>query len=111
MDGTAGHRERMTARVTEADFTATVIELAHYRHWHVTHFRPAWTERGWRTAIQGDTGFPDLVLARRGVIIIAELKTEKGRVTRAQQAWAAAIGDCYRLWRPSMMDLITRELM
>lgn len=107
MAGTAGSHQR----VTEADFTSAVIALAQYRQWQVTHFRPAWSERGWRTALQGDAGFPDLVLARNGVVIIAELKTEKGRVTQVQAAWASALGECYRLWRPSMMEAITRELM
>jgi hypothetical protein len=97
--------------VTEAEFTDAVIDLAHFRGWLCTHFRPAWTGKGFRTALQGDAGFPDLVLARRGVVIHAELKTEKGRVTRAQAAWATALGGSYRLWRPSDMDEIARELM
>ena len=107
MDGSERHRER----VTEADFTQAVIELAQFRQWHVTHFRPARTMKGWATPLQGNAGFPDLVLARRGVVIHAELKTEKGRVTRAQMTWAVALGSTYRLWRPSDMDDITRELM
>lgn len=107
MDGS----ERTYQRVTEADFTQAVIELATYRRWKVTHFRPARTMRGWATPVQGDPGFPDLVLARRGDVIFAELKTEKGRVTQAQAAWATALGSQYRLWRPSQMDDIARELM
>jgi carbohydrate-selective porin OprB len=107
MEGSA----RSRSRVTEAQFTEAVIDLAKFRGWKVTHFRVAWTEKGWRTPLQGDAGFPDLVLARRGSIIIAELKTEKGKVTRAQAGWANALGSVYRLWRPSDMDDITRELM
>jgi hypothetical protein len=88
-----------------------VIELAKFRQWSVVHFRQARTMHGWATAIQGDAGFPDLVLARRGVVIHAELKTEKGRMTKAQAAWATALGSTFRLWRPSQMDEITRGLM
>lgn len=112
MEGTEGSRERwIVGQVSEADFTSAVIALAQYRGWHVTHFRPAWSERGWRTALQGNAGFPDLVLARRGVVIHAELKAEKGRMSKAQAAWGIALGETYRLWRPSQMEQITRELM
>ena len=30
--------------------------------------------------MQGDTGFPDLVIARDGQVIFAELKSAKGRL-------------------------------
>jgi len=97
--------------LTEAQFTTAVIQLAKYRGWSVTHFRPAKTERGWRTALQGDAGFPDLVLSRRGRTIIAELKTETGRLTDGQRRWADQIGPAlYRLWRPSDMPIIGQEL-
>lgn len=110
MDGTEGTSQRSLIRISEADFTLAVIELATYRGWMVAHFRPARTEKGWRTPMQGHTGFPDLVLARRGTTIFAELKTEKGRVTAAQRRWHDQLGNC-RIWRPSMMNEITRELM
>ncbi len=35
-------------------------------HWRIAHFRPAKTEKGWRTPMTGDVGFPDLVIARWG---------------------------------------------
>ncbi|MDR4533224.1 VRR-NUC domain-containing protein [Glutamicibacter sp. PS] len=54
-------------------------------------------------------GFPDLVLVhpRRGVIF-AELKSERGRVSDAQQAWLEdlrAAGQVAYVWRP--MDWVT----
>lgn len=97
-------------RLTEAQFTETIIELAKFQGWLVTHFRPAHTEHGWRTPLQGHKGFPDLVLARRGSVLIAELKTQRGRVTREQERWAEAIGECYRLWRPDDLDQIKEDL-
>jgi hypothetical protein len=103
-------RTHRAARMTEGDFQETVIGLAKLFGWQVAHFRPAWTEQGWRTPMQGHKGYPDLTLARRGVVLIAELKTEKGKVTKDQQAWAEQIGEQYRLWRPSDLEAIKEEL-
>lgn len=98
--------------MTEAEFTNTVIELAKWHHWMVCHFRPAQTRMGWRTAIQGDKGFPDLVFARRGVVIFAELKTDKGRITHGQAAWLGEVGNAvpFYVWRPSDMAEIQEVL-
>jgi hypothetical protein len=99
--------------MNEDQFMTAVIELAHYRQWMVTHFRPAATGRGWRTPVQGDPGFPDLVLARRGVVIFAELKVGKGRITKGQAAWLGEVGNAvpFYVWRPNDMDEIARVLM
>ena len=90
--------------MNESDFLKSVIDLAHLCGWKVAHFRPAKTERGWRTPVQADgAGFPDLVLVRDRVIF-AELKSEKGKLSDAQWAWKDAIqraGGEYYIWRPS----------
>jgi len=101
--------------MTEAEFQSAVIEVARLRGWLVMHQRPAQIRPGrWATAIQGDAGFPDLVLARprAGELIFAELKREKGRVSVMQKVWlrtlAAAGAEAY-LWYPSdMPEIITR---
>lgn len=98
------------ARMTEAHLTETVIQLAKFHGWQVTHFRPALTEHGWRTPLSGHKGFPDLVLARGGDVLIVELKTEKGRTTKEQERWAQAIGSQYRLWRPRDLEALKEEL-
>lgn len=95
---------------TEAQLQAAVIELAHLRGWKVAHFRPAQTAKGWRTPVQGDNGFPDLVLARRGDVLLIELKSEKGKVEPEQLAWGEAIGITWKVWRPSDWDLIQWRL-
>lgn len=100
----------LNAYLTEAQFAQAVVELAQWRGWRVVHFRPARTEKGWRTAMTGDLGFPDLVLARRGVVLHIELKTMHGRMGRGQREWAEEIGATYRLWRPSDMEQIKAEL-
>jgi len=92
-------------RQTERDFQRAVIELAHLLRWRVAHFRPAQNSKGvWRTPVAADgAGFPDLVLLRGTRAIVAELKSEPGRVRPEQQAWLdsfnAASVAAY-LWRP-----------
>ena len=99
---------------TEEQFLKQVIDLAKLTGWRVAHFRPAKTERGWRTAVQADgAGFPDLVLTRQLEIIFAELKSEKGVVSLEQGEWIDALRlsgvPCY-VWRPSDWDRIVEVL-
>lgn len=93
---------------TEEQFKAEVIREATSRGWLVHHDRPARTDKGWRTAIQGDPGFPDLCLARDGFVLLVELKAEKGRTSANQQAWLAHTGG--ELWRPRDWPLILERL-
>lgn len=62
-------------------------------------------------------GFPDLVLVnpRTGRVLYRELKTNKGRVSPAQQDWLdglAAAGQDVGVWRPNDLDtgLIVAQL-
>lgn len=97
--------------MNEAEFTNTVIELAKWMGWRVAHFRPARMQSGrWATPMQGHVGYPDLTLARRGVVLFAELKTDNGRLGNGQAEWAQELGDQYRLWRPKDMRRIREEL-
>jgi len=96
--------------LTETEFANTVMDLARWHKWRVVHFRPALTQKGWRTAMTGDRGFVDLVLARGGVVLHVELKTQQGRLGAGQAEWGEEIGDTYRLWRPSDMEAIKEEL-
>lgn len=99
--------------ISEKDFLKQIIDLAHIYHWKVAHFRAAQTKHGWRTAVQGDgKGFPDLILARKGRIIVAELKTEKGRLTTEQKEWLDLFSDVLTvdIWRPSDFDYIVQML-
>ena len=95
---------------TEAQFQQAVIDLARACGWLVYH---TLISRG------SEPGFPDLVLVRGEILIFAELKTEKGRISTAQCDWiealsrsALAAGDhvTVRLWRPSDWPEIERML-
>lgn len=113
-----GRTERSSAQVpspiTEAQFTAQVIQLAHLLGWRIAHFRPAQTTRGWRTAVEGDgAGYPDVTAVRGHRLVVAELKAQRGAVTPEQRAWldafAAAGAETY-VWRPSDFDAIAAVL-
>lgn len=111
-------RQAIDESITEAELQSAVVELAQLRGWLVHHCRPGATAGGhWATQIQGDTGFPDLVLARgRGddhppELLFVEVKRERTEVTIAQGLWIrvlseVAIAACdltveVFLWRPS----------
>lgn len=94
---------------SEADFQATVIEMAHALGWRVYH-----TYRSTRST----PGFPDLVLVRGDRLLFLELKSEKGKLTTTQMDW---LHDLYAVsktnlgihaayFRPSDMPTI-RELL
>lgn len=90
--------------MSEADFLALVIDYARLRGWRLTHSRPARTADGWRTAITGDAGFPDLLLVRPPRLVFAELKSSTGRATPDQKHWLMLLGQVPGVevfqWRP-----------
>lgn len=90
-----------TLNISEAAWQSRVMNFARVKRWRVAHQRPARTTQGWRTATEGDIGLPDLTLARDGVVLLVELKSQGGRATPAQRAWLMAAGGNGYLWRPS----------
>lgn len=103
--------------VPEADFQRAVLDLAILLRWRVVHYRPVLRSLQWHgqtrrysTPLQGHPGAPDLILARDGRVILAELKTQRGRLSPAQRMWLTALGSHARLWRPSDWAEIVAEL-
>jgi hypothetical protein len=87
-----------------------VIDMAHLFGWRVAHFRKVQTHGRWMTAVAADgKGFPDLVLAKLGRVIFAELKTDKGRLSVEQELWLKELPDCV-VWRPRDWEQIERVL-
>lgn len=100
----------------EAAFQAAIVELATRADWRVFHPRKTATARldargrpTYRTPLTGHAGWPDLALARRGVLILAELKAERGRIAPEQRAWLERLEEVelnasgavlVRVWRP-----------
>jgi hypothetical protein len=98
-------------QISEATFTAQVIELARWLGWRVAHFRPAMTKRGnWVTAVSGDgVGFPDIFALRHNRRLMAELKSARGKLTPAQEEWlevARIAGIEAYVWRPADIEQI-----
>ena len=98
----------MKERLTEADFTTMVVNLAYLYGWKVCHFRPAKTARGYRTALQGDKGLPDIIAARNGRVVFAELKVGKNKLTPDQEGWIHHLGGDTYIWRPEDWDEIVQ---
>jgi HJR/Mrr/RecB family endonuclease len=97
--------------ISEAAFQTRVMDYAKYRGWKVVHYRTAILNSGRRaTALSGDKGAPDLILAKNGRVLLVELKRDSGRVKPEQQEWLAALGENGRLWRPRDWAQIEQEL-
>lgn len=96
----------------EDDLLTAVLDMARLFGLRVAHFRPANTERGWRTAVQADgKGYPDLTIAGPGGLLFRELKSATGRLSAEQQDWAATLasaGADFAVWRPE--DLRTKRI-
>ena len=104
-----------TLKLTEAQFTRQVIQLAQLMGFKVAHFRPAQTSKGWRTAVSGDgVGFPDLVLVRGREIYFWELKVKPNRASTAQAEWIEALQDARvkaQVLYPEQWEWIQETLM
>lgn len=91
--------------ITEKQFQQQVLQLAKLCGFRVYH---TWL------SIRSTAGFPDLVLCRDGRLIFAELKSDRGTPTAAQQEWLAALrkvkGVEVYLWRPADWEQIERVL-
>ena len=101
-------------RLTEADFQTMVVDRARWLGWRVHH------DRGdYRSCIGGDPGFPDLVLAREGQVIFAELKSARGKITQQQTEWLTDLSGTtahsgttvsVHVWRPADWPQIEEAL-
>ena len=97
-------------KLTEQQFLEQVMDLAHLRGFKVVHFRAGMNRRGqWQTPVAGDgVGFPDLVLAKAGTVIFAELKADGKKPTPEQTEWLNVLDGC--LWTPADFDRINEIL-
>ena len=78
----------------ERDFQRRVIKLAKLNSWLVYHTHDS---------RKSQPGFPDLVLARRGRVIFAELKKNGAKATPEQLKWLYALNGCEtvaKVWWP-----------
>jgi len=91
--------------VNEKEFSQTVVEYAQACHWLVF--------RTWNS-LHSPAGEPDLRMVRPPRVIFAELKREKGKVTKKQQEALELLEQCpgveTYVWRPSDWDKIEEVL-
>lgn len=100
--------------ISEAQFQAQIIQLARLNQWLVFHPKKMQGYDGsWRTALSGDKGWPDLVLAHRERgFIVAELKTSAGKLSQEQHKWLYHLqphAEIY-VWRPQDIIDIGKRL-
>lgn len=80
--------------MSEKELQRNVIDLAKAFDWRVF-----WT---WNS-IHSPQGWPDLVMLRKGRLVFAELKSEKGKLTPAQEETLEALkltGHGVYCWKP-----------
>ena len=96
--------------ITEREWQRQVTDAAELFGWAWAHFRPARTERGWRTPVSGPlgAGFPDLILCRGDRLILAECKAEGARLSPPQRQVHALLAQAVPLytWRPSDLPAV-----
>ena len=96
---------QIRARMSENEFQLWVTDLADLYGWRWYHTHDS---------RRSNAGFPDLVMVRSGVLIFAELKSQRGRSTAEQQSWLADLwtrdGVRAYLFRPSDMEAIEEVL-
>jgi hypothetical protein len=91
---------------TEAGFQEALRQYALLHGWQYYHIHDARCS---------PAGFPDVVLARPGdALILAELKSARGRVRPEQQEWYDVLRQCTGIenyiWRPGDWDWIAQYL-
>lgn len=103
------------SRPTEAQCQDTIIEAAMALGFLVHHCRASRTQSGrWATAVQGNVGFPDLVIVGFGKVIAIELKRHPRKPSAEQIHWLAALSaagvDARLVYVPEGMDGLIQEL-
>jgi hypothetical protein len=89
---------------SEKQFQSAFLDYAHCLGWRTAHWhdsRREVTRASGQRLVIGDkdsTGFPDIVAVRRGRLLIAELKSERGRLSTAQKEWLAELDEVANYW-------------
>ncbi len=108
-------KTELDSHVSEADLQHQVEQFLTLQGWLWFHDRAT----NMPGAHLNPAGFPDIVAVhpRTGHVIFVELKTEKGRLTVPQLAWANALRSAhsdhshrYLLVRPSLLDLFIKSV-
>jgi Holliday junction resolvase len=82
-------------QLSEKELQQRIIDRARALGWLVYH-----TYNSRHSA----AGFPDLVLARDGRVLFVEVKSEKGRLTKAQKEWLSVLYDEPWIGNPALQS-------
>lgn len=109
--------DRLARAMLEDTLVGHIQATATQFGWRFAHFRPGRTkDGGWKTAVQGDRGFVDCVIANGERVLFVEAKSELGKLGEGQPEWLEALDNVYetssQVWRPSDWygDKIIKEL-
>jgi hypothetical protein len=102
-------------KVSERQFQRAVLDYAQRFGWLSAHFEDSRRQvaPGRFVGDAGAAGWPDLTVTRNGVLVIAELKAEKGRLRPSQRVWLDALALVaegapdvvkVRIWTPKDWD-------
>jgi hypothetical protein len=102
-------------RARETDCEDAIVKALALSGYRVHAARPARTARGgWRTAVKGNAGFPDLVIAGHGRTMFVELKRRPNKVEPEQQRWHNVLTDAGAdvrvVWVPEGQQAFIDEL-
>jgi hypothetical protein len=81
--------DQVSGTVSEAAFMDTIIQAAEIYGWWTYHTHDS---------RRSTAGFPDLVLIKPPRVIFLEVKSERGRLSRAQADVLAMLEECGPLW-------------
>lgn len=99
-------RAVLDSSLSEAQFQASVVDLAERRQWRAWHDNDPRRNRA---------GFPDWVFLRPPRLLFVELKKQGGYASPDQRIWLAELSQCVGvesyLWRPSDWPEIKEVLL
>jgi hypothetical protein len=87
----------------EREWQSQVTQAARLLGWRVYHTHDS---------RRSEPGWPDLALVRDR-LVMAELKTDTGRLSKAQRDWVTSLANAgveVYVWRPSDIDHVLRTL-
>lgn len=77
--------------MTEDQLVRALLAALSWRGWMACHFRPARTAQGWRTAITGHAGAPDIIAIHPDLgALFIEAKSDTGKLRPEQVPWRDA---------------------
>lgn len=77
-------RQMLDAAISERQFQAQIVQLAKLHGWMVSH---SWL------SVHSAAGWPDVIAVKDGRMLAIELKSERGKLTEAQEGWLDALSE------------------